>query len=147
MARNEYFKEPKHIQHSLEVTNSISKNNAMLLPALQNQAMFVPNGNALDLHCAPTSVATAKGNAIRWTFSPRSGGSSSANEVPTQNPNRLHIASTTVEQNDGIYKCHFGDEYQVSNKRTIKKIFTPLYLGCVINCTYYHRDIVSSIKH
>ena len=117
MARNEYFKEPKQIQHSLEVTNSISKNDAMLLPALQNEAMFVPNGNALDLHCAPTSVATSKGNAIRWTFSARSGGSSTANVVPTQNPNRLHIASTTVAQNDGIYKCHFGDEYQVSSKR------------------------------
>lgn len=136
MARNDYFKEPKYIQHSLEVTNSISRNDAMLLPALQNQAMFVPNGNALDLHCAPTSVATSKGNAIRWTFSPRSG-SSSANAVPTQNPNRLHIASTTVAQHDGIYKCHFGDEYQVSSKRTKwkRKIFATLHLGCVINCT------------
>ncbi|XP_055300120.1 uncharacterized protein LOC129567349 [Sitodiplosis mosellana] len=111
VARNAYSKEPKYIQHSLEVINSISTNNAMLLPALQNQAMFVPNGNALNLNCAPTSVATSKGNAIRWTFLPRSG-TSSVNAVPTHNPNRLHIASTFVQQNDGIYKCHFGDEYQ-----------------------------------
>lgn len=112
-ARNEYLKETKQIQHSLEVTNSISTNNAMLLPALQNQAIFIPNGNALNLHCAPTSIATSKGNTIRWTFSRRTDTTISS-ELPTQNLNKLHIANTSVEKNDGIYKCHFGDEYQVN---------------------------------
>lgn len=114
-AHNEYLKDPKHIQYTLEVTNSITTNNAMLLPALQNQAIFVANGNALNLYCAPTSIATSKGNAIRWTFISRSATSSPAGDL-NRNPNKLHIANTSVEQNDGIYKCQFGDEYQVRQK-------------------------------
>lgn len=85
----------------------------MLLPALQNQAIFIPNGNALNLYCAPTSIVTSKGNTIRWTFSRRTDTTTSS-PLPTQNPNKLHITNTSVEKNDGIYKCHFGDEYQVN---------------------------------
>lgn len=111
-ARNEYLKKVKQIQHSLKVINSITANNARLLPPLQNKAIFIPNGNALTLHCAPTSTATSKGNAIRWTFTHRSPSSASI-DVPTSNPNRLHILNTSVDKNDGIYKCYFGDQHQV----------------------------------
>lgn len=116
-AQNEYInKSSKQIQHSLEVTNSITTEDAHLLPPLQNKALFVPKGSALTLYCAPTSTLTSKGNAIRWTFMSRSNNSASSSEVQTSNPNKLHILNTSVEKNDGIYKCHFGDESQVSNK-------------------------------
>lgn len=112
---NEYFLDAKQIQHSLEVTNLITTKMARLLPALQNQVIFVANGDALNLYCAPTSTSTSKGNTIRWYFTPHTESTSfTPIELPTQNPNKLHIANTSVERNDGIYKCQFGDEYQVS---------------------------------
>lgn len=114
-AQNDYHKDRKQIQFSLEVINSITANNAMLLPPLQNERIFVANGHALNLYCAPTSIGTSKGNVIRWTFTSRSEQTSS-NVLVTANPNQLHIANTSVEKHDGIYKCHFGDdEYQVSD--------------------------------
>lgn len=110
--RNEFVKESKQIQHSLEImTNSITANKAVLLPALQEQSIYIANGRDLILHCAPTT--TASGNTIRWTFTYRSN-SSSPTELTTRNPNELRIAKASVEKNDGIYKCYFGDEYQVS---------------------------------
>ncbi|XP_031623954.1 uncharacterized protein LOC116341177 [Contarinia nasturtii] len=109
-ARNEFYKDRKHIQFLLEVTHSITANNPMLLPPLQNQDIFIANGQALNLYCALTSMATSR-NAIRWTFTSRTEKMSSI-ELVTQNPYKLHIANTSVEKNDGIYRCHFGDEYQ-----------------------------------
>lgn len=122
MARNDIVKATKQILNSLEVVNSITASHAKLLPPLQNQALFVANGSALTLHCAPTSTATKKGNLIRWTFTRRSSSPSSSSTaaataaipLPTADPNELHIPNTTVHQNDGIYQCNFGDEYQVS---------------------------------
>lgn len=111
-AQNEYLKTPKKVRHSLEVINSITANNAKLLPPLQQQALFIPNGDALTLHCAPTSTATSKGNTIRWTFTNRSSFATPA-ELQTSNPNQLHILNTSVDVNDGIYKCYFGDQHQV----------------------------------
>lgn len=121
-ARNEYFKVPKKVQHSLEVTNSITTNDAKLLPTLQSPNMFIANGNTLNLHCAPTSTTTSKGNAIRWMFTRRLMAASSITtpiELAPRNSNELHIVTTSVEQNDGIYECHFGDEYQVRVGRMV----------------------------
>lgn len=111
-AKNDYLKSTKQIRHSLEVINSITVNNAKLLPPLQKSEFFVPNGSALRLHCAPTSTATSKGNAIRWTYTARSP-SSTPIELPTQNPNQLYIVHTNIDEHDGIYECYFGDEHQV----------------------------------
>lgn len=111
-AQNEYLKTPKKVRHSLEVINSITANNAKLLLPLQQQALFIPNGGALTLHCAPTSTATSKGNTIRWTFTNRSS-FATPTELQTSNPNQLHILNTSVDANDGIYKCYFGDQHQV----------------------------------
>lgn len=115
-ARNLYAKNSKEIQFMLEVTNPLIINNAILLQSLQSQALFIGKGNTLNLHCAPTSIATSKGNIIRWTFSSRSPTSSSI-ELQSQYPNRLQITNTSIEKNDGIYKCYFGNEYQVCNGR------------------------------
>lgn len=114
-ARNENFKTSKQIQHSLEVVNSITANSAKLLPALQNDELFVANGSMLKLHCAPTTTATIKGNAIRWTFRKRTQSTAPPIALKTANPNELHISNVSVEQHDGFYTCSFGDEYhQVS---------------------------------
>lgn len=122
-ATNKYFKDDKQIRHSLEVTNSITTNNAKLLSPLQNKELLIPNESDLILHCAPTFTTTSKGNAIRWTFTSRAL-SSQPTDLPTQNPNQLHLVNMSVDKNDGIYKCYLGDEYQVNKLyifRNIKK--------------------------
>lgn len=82
--------------------------------------MFISNGSALSLYCAPTSTATSKGNLIRWTFTGRSP-TSIPIELKTQYPNHLHILDTSIEKHDGIYKCNFGDEHQVKRIHNISK--------------------------
>lgn len=113
LATNENLKSSEQIQHSLEGVNSITANNAKLLPALQKDELFVANGSTLILQCAPTTTATIKGNAIQWFFQKRSQSTASPILLKTTNPNELHISNVSVEQHDGFYKCSFGDDHQV----------------------------------
>lgn len=57
---------------------------------------------------------------IRWTYTSRSLTPSSI-DLLTQSPNQLHIVNTSYEKNDGIYKCHYGHEYQVRRNKRKKK--------------------------
>lgn len=110
-ATNENFIASKQIQHSLESVNSITANNAKLLPPLQKDELFVANGSTIILHCAPTTTATKKGNAVRWYFRKRAQSTAPPIVLKATNPNELHISNVSIEQHDGFYTCSFADEY------------------------------------
>lgn len=57
---------------------------------------------------------------IRWTYTSRSLTPSSIDLI-TQSPNRLHIVNTSFAKNDGIYKCHYGNEFQVRKMKKKKE--------------------------
>lgn len=135
-AKNENFKTSKQIQHSLEVVYSITPKSAKLLPALQNDELFVANASTLRLHCAPTTTATKEGNSVRWTFRKRIQSTALPMEVKTVNPNELHISNVSVEQHDGFYTCSFGSEHHQVSPYSFHFIYFILLLKAENSVSY-----------
>lgn len=83
----------------------------LLLP-LQNLSQKLKVGERLKLHCASYSD-----ESIYWTFTKRSLSSESVSHSSKQRliankTNELLIVNVTVDDNDGIYTCHSGNNSQ-----------------------------------